>query len=132
VYNEGTMSTLETTIRAPLTQWDDGTFRITGSRVPIDTVIYHFKLGATADEIGSKFPSLRLVDIYGAIYYYLANRGEVEEYLRQQEAAGDTVQHRIESDPEYQQSKAEMRERLLARWAEKKHELHSGSVSELG
>jgi uncharacterized protein (DUF433 family) len=114
------MSMLETTIKSPLTQWDDGTFRITGSRVPIDTIIYHFKLGATAEEIGYKFPSLQLADIYGAIYYYLANRGEVEEYLRKQEAEGDAVQQRIESDPEYQQSKAEMRERLLARWAEKK------------
>ena len=51
------MSMLETTIKSPLTQWDDGTLRITGSRVPIDTVIYHFKLGATAEEIGYKFPS---------------------------------------------------------------------------
>lgn len=115
------MSTLETTISAPLIQWDDGTLRITGSRVPIDTVIYHFKLGATAEEIGYKFSSLRLADIYGAIYYYLANREEVEEYLSQQEAEGDAVQQRIESDPAYQQSKAEMRERLLARWGEKKN-----------
>ena len=119
MYNEGAMSTLETTIRTPLTQWEDGTIRITGSRVPIDTVIYHFKLGATAEEISYKFPSLGLADIYGAIYYYLTNRGEVEEYLRQQEAEGDAVQQRIESDPEYQQTKAEMRERLLARWAAK-------------
>jgi uncharacterized protein (DUF433 family) len=113
------MSTLETTITAPLTQWEDGTIRITGSRVPIDTVIYHFKLGATAEEIGYKFPSLRLTDIYGAIYYYLAHRIEVEEYLRQQEVEADAVQQRIESDPEYQQGKAEMRARLLARWAER-------------
>jgi uncharacterized protein (DUF433 family) len=75
------MSTLETTISAPLIQWDDGTLRIIGSRVPIDTVIYHFKLGATAEGTGYKFSSLRLADIYGAIYYYLANREEVEEYL---------------------------------------------------
>lgn len=114
------MSTLETTINAPLTQWEDGTIRITGSRVPIDTVIYHFKLGATAEEISYKFPSLRLADIYGAIYYYLAHQSDVEEYLSQQEAGADAVQQRIESDPEYQQSKAEMRERLLARWAEKR------------
>lgn len=115
------MSTLETTISAPLIQWDDGTLRITGSRVPIDTVIYHFKLGATAEEIGYKFSSLRLADIYGVIYYYLANREEVEGYLSQQEAEGYAVQQRIESDPAYQQSKAEMRERLLARWAKKKN-----------
>jgi uncharacterized protein (DUF433 family) len=114
------MSTLETTINAPLTQWEDGTVRITGSRVPIDTVIYHFKLGATAEEISYKFPSLRLADIYGAIYYYLAHQSDMEEYLSQQEAGADAVQHRIESDPEYQQSKSEMRERLLARWSEKR------------
>ncbi len=115
------MSTLETTICAPLTQWNDGTLRVTGSRIPIDTIVYHFKLGATAEEIGYKFSSLRLADIYGAIYYYLANREEGEEYLSRQEAEGDAVQQRIESDPAYQQSKAEMRERLLARWAEKKN-----------
>jgi uncharacterized protein (DUF433 family) len=114
------MSMLETTIRAPMTQWDDGTFRIAGTRVPIDAVIYHFKLGATAEEIGYKFPSLRLTDIYGAIYYYLENPREVEDYVSRQEAESDAIQQRIESDPEYQQSKAEMRERLLARWAEKK------------
>ena len=110
---------LETTISAPLTQWEDGSIRITGSRVPLDTVIYHFNLGATAEEIGYKFPSLQLTDIYGAIYYYLAHREEVEKYFRQQEAESDAVQQRIESDPQYQQSKVEMRERLLARWAEK-------------
>lgn len=103
-----------------MSQWEDGTFRITGSRVPIDTVIHHFKLGAIPEEIGYKFPSLRLADIYGVIYYYLASRGEVEEYLSRQEAESDAVQQRIESDPEYQHSKTQMRERLLARWAEKK------------
>ena len=81
VYNDATMSTLETTISAPLVQWEDGSIRITASRVPLDTVIYHFKIGATAEEIVYKFPSLRLADIYGAIYYYLAHRDDVEEYL---------------------------------------------------
>jgi uncharacterized protein (DUF433 family) len=113
------MSMLVTTIKAPLTEWDDGTLRITGSRVPIDTIIYHFKLGSTAEEIGYKFPSLRLADIYGTIYYYLENREEVDEYLSAQETEADAVQRRIESDPEYQRSKADMRERLLARWADK-------------
>jgi uncharacterized protein (DUF433 family) len=113
------MSMLETTINVPLTLWEDGSIRITGSRVPIDTIVYHFNLGATAEEISYKFPSLQLTDIYGAIHYYLTHRAEVEEYLRLQEAEADAVQQRIESDAQYQQSKAEMRERLLARRAEK-------------
>lgn len=113
------MSKLATTLAVPLTRWEDGSIRIAGSRVPIDTVIYHFKLGATAEEIAYKFPSLRLADIYGVIHYYLTHREEAEDYLRGQQAEADAVQQRIESDPQYQQWKAEMRERLLARWAER-------------
>ena len=118
------MATLETTINAPLTQWEDGSIRIAGSRVPIDTVIYHFKLGATAEEIAYKFESLRLADIYGVIYYYLAHGEQVEAYLCQQEAEGDAVERLIESDPDYHQWKAEMRERLLKRRAEKNASLN--------
>lgn len=117
------MTKLDTTLAAPLTQWEDGSIRVAGSRVPIDTVIYHFKLGAAAEEIGYKFPSLQLADIYGVIHYYLTHREEVEDYLRGQEAEADAVQQRIESDPQYKQWKAEMRERLLARWAEKEKHL---------
>jgi uncharacterized protein (DUF433 family) len=113
------MSRFESAITAPLTEWEDGSIRITGSRVPIDTVIHHFKLGATAEEILYRFPSLGLADIYGAIYYYLTHRQEIERYLEQQEAEADAVQARIESDPDYQKWKAEIRERLLARRAEK-------------
>jgi uncharacterized protein (DUF433 family) len=109
------MNLLESTISVPLTQWDDGSIRIAGSRVPIDTIIHHFKLGATAEEILYRFPSLGLSEIYGAIYYYLTHREEIDQYLQYQEAEADAVQSRIESDPEYQQWKAEMRERLLAR-----------------
>jgi uncharacterized protein (DUF433 family) len=119
VYNGRIMSTLDTTINVPLTRWEDDSIRITGSRVPIDTIVYHFKIGATAEEINHKFPSLRLTDIYGAIHYYLTHREEVERYLRLREAEADAVQQRIEADPQYQQSKAEIRERLLARCAEK-------------
>jgi len=122
------MSPLETTINAPLTRWDDGSIRITGSRVPIDTIVYHFKLGATAEEINYKFPSLQLTDIYGAIHYYLTHRAEVEEYLVLREAEADAVQQRIESDPHYQQSKAEMRERLLARSAQKQKLANPGAT----
>lgn len=109
------MTTLETTQTVPLTLTDDGAIRITGSRVSLDSIAYHFKLGATAEQIAHKFPSLQLADIYAAITYYLTHREEVEEYLRQQETEGDGVQQRIEADPQYQAAMAELRERLLAR-----------------
>jgi uncharacterized protein (DUF433 family) len=74
------MSNLEATVDAPLSQWEDGSIRTTGSRVPIDSILYHFKLGATAEEIVYKFPSLLLVRVYGAIYFYLTHKEDIEQY----------------------------------------------------
>ena len=109
------MMSLEPTQTVPLTMSDDGTIRITGSRVTLDSIVHHFKLGATAEQIANKFPSVELADIYAVITYYLNHRDEVDEYLQQQEAEADAVQQRIESGPQYQTAMAEMRERLLAR-----------------
>lgn len=109
------MITVETTQTVPLTLTEDGTIRITGSRVSLDSIVHHFKLGATAEQIAQKFPSLLLADIYATITYYLNHREAVEEYLRQQEAEADVIQQRIEADPQYQAAMAEMRERLLTR-----------------
>jgi uncharacterized protein (DUF433 family) len=108
---------LETTQAVPLTLTEDGTIRITGSRVSLDSIVHHFKLGATAEQIAQKFPSLPLADIYAAITYYLSHRDAVEEYLKQQEAEADAIQQCIEADPQYQAATAELRERLLARWS---------------
>ncbi len=117
------MITLETTITAPFTVLESGQIRITGTRVPIDSVLYHYKLGATPEQIACKFQGLRLADIHVTIAYYLNNRVAVEEYLRQQEAKGDALRRKLESDPTYQTAMSEMRDRLLARWAAQQQEL---------
>lgn len=110
------MITLETTQTVPLMITEEGTIRITGSRVSLDSVIYHYKLGATAEQIACKFQGLELADIHLVIAYYLCHRDAVEEYLRRQEEKGDALQHQLESNPNYQATMTEMRERLLARW----------------
>jgi uncharacterized protein (DUF433 family) len=109
------MATLEETQTVPLVLTEGGTIRIKGSRVSLDSIVHHFKLGSTAEQIAHKFPSLELADIYAAITYYLNHREAVEEYLQQQESEGDDVQQRIESDPQYQIAMEGQRERLLAR-----------------
>jgi uncharacterized protein (DUF433 family) len=95
----------------PLTQWEDGTIRISGTRVTLDVIIHQFKLGATAEQIHDSFPAASLQDIYGAIYYYLTHTEAVNVYMReQQKAAADTRQW-AESQP----GNRRLRERLLAR-----------------
>ena len=111
------MATLETTMVVPLTITEYGTIRIKGSRVSLDSIVHHFKLGATAEQIAHSFPSLNLADIYAAITYYLTHRDDVEAYLRRQETEADALQQQIESDPKRQAAMVELRERILARWA---------------
>lgn len=105
------MTNLETTLDVPLELWEDGTIRVAGSRVTLDTVVGQFKLGATAEQIQDSFPSLSLRQIYGAIFYYLARTDAVEKYLCEQKQAAEEVRRLIESLP----GQAEFRERLRAR-----------------
>jgi uncharacterized protein (DUF433 family) len=109
------MTTLERKQTLPLRLTEDGTIRVADSRVSLDSVVHHYKLGASAEQIAQKFPALSLADVYAAIAYYLNNEEAVEEYLRRQEAEGDEIQKKIESDPQYQKTSAELRERLAAR-----------------
>jgi len=110
------MTVLETTKISLLDKTEDGTIRIANSRVSLDSVVYHFDLGASAEQIVQKFPSLDLADVYGAISYYLNNKPEVEEYLRKQEIEADLLQQEIESNPQYQANITELRNRIFERW----------------
>ena len=108
------METLETTQSPNLTRTADGTLRIGATRVALESVIHHFKLGATAEEVAHKFPALQLAQVYSVFAYFLNNQAAVEQYLQAQETASDELQARIEACC---QSDAEkMRARILARW----------------
>lgn len=100
----------------PFVVTEQGTIRIKGSRVSVDSIIHHFKLGATAEQIVQSFPSLTLGDVYSSIAYYLTHHHEMEEYLEQQTVAADNLQGELESHPDYQAEIAELRSRMLGRW----------------
>jgi uncharacterized protein (DUF433 family) len=59
----------------------DGTYRIVGTRVSLDSVVYAFRRGTSPESIQRSFPQLTLEQIYGAIAYYLAHQEEVNQYL---------------------------------------------------
>ena len=110
------MVALEETIIMPLVVTEQGTIRIKGSRVSLDSIIHHFKLGATAEQIVQSFPSLSLGDVYSSIAYYLTHRQEIEAYMEEQETAADALQEQLASNPDYQVEIAELRSRILGRW----------------
>jgi uncharacterized protein (DUF433 family) len=65
-----------------LTCTPQGTWRIAGTRVSLDSVIHSFWEGATPEEICQDFPSLSLAQVYRAIAYYLKQRDNVDAYLQ--------------------------------------------------
>jgi uncharacterized protein (DUF433 family) len=64
----------------------NGGYRITGTRVSLDSVAYAFLSGMSPESIVDSFPVLTLEQVYGAITYYLAHQAEIDVYLRQGEA----------------------------------------------
>ena len=109
------MAIVETTQEVPLTVTPDGTIRIAGSRVSLDSVIYHYRHGATAEEIALRFPGLRLADIHSCISYCLNHQDEVDKYLADRERSATALREHISTDPLQQQGVNEMRERIRAR-----------------
>jgi uncharacterized protein (DUF433 family) len=64
----------------------DGAYRIAGTRVSLDSVVYAFLNGSSPESIVDSFPALTLEQVYGAITYYLAHQAEVDAYLQQGKA----------------------------------------------
>jgi uncharacterized protein (DUF433 family) len=62
-----------------------GAYRITGTRVSLDSVVYAFRRGASPESIQRSYPLLTLEQIYGAITFYLAHEDEVDMYLSEGE-----------------------------------------------
>ena len=95
----------------PLTQWDDGTIRVIGSRVTLDTLVHRFQIGDTFEEIHEGFPSVSLEQINLIIGWYLDHKAEADEYLQEREAEGERLRLESQSRPEYKA----FHERLLRR-----------------
>ena len=95
----------------PLHPAADGTVRVGGTRVLLETVVSAFRDGASAEQIVERYPDLHLADAYAVIGYYLRNRAAVDAYVAERRQQADELRARIEQtlDPEG------VRDRLLAR-----------------
>lgn len=65
----------------PYVEKRDGWYRVCGSRVSLDSIVYAFWNGQTAESIAQSLPTLTLEQIYGAITFYLAHREEIDAAL---------------------------------------------------
>jgi uncharacterized protein (DUF433 family) len=95
----------------PLRQDEGDIVRVGDTRVTLDSVIWAFRGGATAEEIAQRYPTLKLRDVYAVISYYLHETNEVDLYLRQRQVAAAMVR----ADFEARHDPVGIRDRLLAR-----------------
>jgi uncharacterized protein (DUF433 family) len=93
----------------------DGVAKIGGTRVTLDTVVFTFEQGATAEEITSKYPVLKLSDVYSTIAFYLNHQDDVTVYLQQRQQQAQAVRAMNEQKSDSQA----LRRHLLARRAER-------------
>lgn len=90
----------------------EGVYRVGDTRVSLDSIVYAFLEGHTAESIQQSFPLLTLEQVYGAITYYLAHRGDIDAYLQEHAAAFETLKETL------RQTKPRMAQRI----AELKHQ----------
>jgi uncharacterized protein (DUF433 family) len=60
-----------------------GAYRVAGTRISLDSLVYAYLNGQTPEAIAQTFPLLTLEHVYGALAYYLAHRETIDAYLRQ-------------------------------------------------
>ena len=102
--------------KVPIAKDQDGVIRVSGTRVPLETVIGAFMDGANPEEIVLSYTSLPLADVYQVIAYYLRNKQKVDAYLEQVRVQEEEALKTIEA----RWNQVGIRERLLARQRQQK------------
>ena len=77
-------------------QTPQGGWRLTGSRVSLDSIIHCYWEGMSPEGIVAAFPSLKAEQVYGAIAFYLHNRAEMDRYMEQERLLWEELKARSE------------------------------------
>ncbi len=99
-------------IEVPLRTDAQGKIRVGGTQVLLELLIHAFWQGETAEDIVESYPTLKLVDVYAVLAYYLTRRDEVDAYVRDADTAAERIQREVEAD--YSPNTLALRARLRA------------------
>lgn len=88
----------------------DSGYWVAATRVSLDSIVYAFHAGQTAESIAQMFPVLKLEQVYGAVTYYLAHRVEIDEYLKKAKSDFEAMRQTArQADPTFYQKMADAR-----------------------
>jgi len=68
----------------------EGAYRVGGTRVSLDSLVYLFREGMSAESMVDCYPALTLEQVHGALAFYLGNQKEIDAYLEEGKRAAET------------------------------------------
>lgn len=90
----------------------DEVYLVGDTRVSLDSLVYLFREGVSAESMVESYPALTLEQVHGALAFYLANQNEVDAYL--------TAGQRIAAEQHQESRRANVE--LIARIRRARHE----------
>jgi uncharacterized protein (DUF433 family) len=75
----------------------EGGWRITGTRISLDSVVKAYWEGLSPEAIVDEWSTLTLEQVHGAIAFYLGNRDAIDRYLSDQDAAWEKLRKESEA-----------------------------------
>ena len=101
---------INTSMHTVYVEQREGGYWVAGTRVSLDSIVYAFLAGQTAESIAQSFPVLSLEQVYGAIAFYLANRSEIDAYLAKAGVSFEALRQAArDADPTFYQKLAAAR-----------------------
>jgi uncharacterized protein (DUF433 family) len=91
------MIALPETFTLPLRLDEHGAILASGTRVTLDTLIDFYHQGESPEDLHEGFPTIPLADMYAVIAYYLANRADVDAYLKRRRQEADRIRQEWET-----------------------------------
>ena len=70
----------------------EGAYRVGDTRVSLDSLIYLFREGMSAESTVESYPALTLEQVHGALAFYLGNQNEIDAYLAEGQRAAQSQQ----------------------------------------
>jgi uncharacterized protein (DUF433 family) len=68
----------------------EGQYLVGGTRVSLDSLVYLFREGMSAESMVDSYPALTLEQVHGALAFYLGNQNEIDAYLAEGERTAES------------------------------------------
>jgi uncharacterized protein (DUF433 family) len=75
----------------------EGGWRISGTRVSLDSIVYGYLEGETPESIAEDFPSLTLAQVYAGLAFYLKHRDEIDGHLALQQSRWEQLRQQSQT-----------------------------------